>query len=632
MEDLNIRDGSTTPMVTTDAGSPSPLTPKSRKRTFPDSQSAQPTRFNPDLEDGSHRIYSGTQRYSIYDYSSRTMSMARMRDPAKGAAQVPTPAQTEPSSPATTETGAAAQYQMLLQPETRPISEEQLINEVRGIYAGLVMVEKKCVEIDQQQASKKTELSNEQWQALIALHRTLLHEHHDFFLASQHPSASLALRKLASKYAMPARMWRHGIHSLLELLRHRLPDALEHMIAFICTAYSMMALLVESVPAFEDTWIECLGDLARYRMAIEEADLRDREVWAGVARYWYNKAANKSPNVGRIQHHLAVLARPNILQQLFFYTKSLVCVQAFPNTNDSIQLLFNPILKPGPGQERPPHAPMVTSFVKTHGILFGQDPIELFLKSGNEFMTHLSSHISRVGSKFREQGVHLASVNFAAMLGYGKEGSVLMQLFNKGPHELLTPNITNSVQGQWSSTPLPNLPLDSCGLSKTGFQSFRYASYFSFHVLSFTLRHMGNKNIVPHIHTSLVFLYGLALYPQIMTLVEMEVPWQELVTFLNALINQRVPGGLTLGGEYFPTSDGSVCHLPEDYLMRGQVWSSFYHPDGFFDQPSVDDDEHSLELPSMAIPRAERCLWLAHRLASVSVSAPLDECDADSTY
>src|SRR5271170_2392184 len=130
--------------------------------------------------------------------------------------------------------------------------------------------------------------------------RPLLHEHHDFFLASQHPSASHALRRLATKYAMPARMWRHGIHSFLELLRHRLPSSLDHMLAFVYLAYSMMALLMESVPSFEETWIECLGDLARYRMAIEEADERDREVWSGVARMWCNKAANRSPNVGRI--------------------------------------------------------------------------------------------------------------------------------------------------------------------------------------------------------------------------------------------------------------------------------------------------------------------------------------------
>ena len=37
---------------------------------------------------------------------------------------------------------------MVRQPETRPISPEQLIAEVKGIYAGLVMVEPKCAEVD----------------------------------------------------------------------------------------------------------------------------------------------------------------------------------------------------------------------------------------------------------------------------------------------------------------------------------------------------------------------------------------------------------------------------------------------------------------------------------------------------
>ena len=69
---------------------------------------------------------------------------------------------------------------------------------------------------------------------------------------------------------MPARMWWHGIHSLLELLRQSLPALTEHMLAFIYLAYHMMALLYETVPPFEDTWIECLGDLSRYRMAIRD--------------------------------------------------------------------------------------------------------------------------------------------------------------------------------------------------------------------------------------------------------------------------------------------------------------------------------------------------------------------------
>ncbi|KAF4466810.1 Telomerase-binding EST1A [Fusarium albosuccineum] len=90
---------------------------------------------------------------------------------------------------------------MMRQPDTRPISQAQLVAEVKRIHAGLVMVETKCIEVDNAQSSNtdaNSKLNNEQWQALIALHRTLLHEHHDFFLASQHPSTSPTLRRLAS--------------------------------------------------------------------------------------------------------------------------------------------------------------------------------------------------------------------------------------------------------------------------------------------------------------------------------------------------------------------------------------------------------------------------------------------------
>ena len=69
-------------------------------------------------------------------------------------------------------------FDLVLQPETRPISQEQLVAEVKGIYAGLVMVEAKCVEVDNKQAtlaqadsSSQPKLNNEQWQALIALHQ-----------------------------------------------------------------------------------------------------------------------------------------------------------------------------------------------------------------------------------------------------------------------------------------------------------------------------------------------------------------------------------------------------------------------------------------------------------------------------
>ncbi len=97
--------------------------------------------------------------------------------------------------------------------------------------------------------------------------------------------------------------------------------------------YPVMTLLLEECPAFEDVWIERLGDIFRYRMAIEDTDRTDRRAWAGMARYWYSKASNKSPTAGIFYHHLAILA-PNALQQLFYSSKSL-CVEApYPKTQE----------------------------------------------------------------------------------------------------------------------------------------------------------------------------------------------------------------------------------------------------------------------------------------------------------
>lgn len=308
---------------------------------------------------------------------------------------------------------------LILQTEARPISQDQLVAEVKGIYAGLVMVEAKCVEIDKKQAvatqnpeTQQPKLSNEQWQGLIALHRTLLHEHHDFFLATQHPSASPALRRLAAKYTMPARMWRHGIHSFLELLRHRLPDSLDHMLAFIYLAYSMMALLYETVPAFEDTWIECLGDLARYRMAIEDEYIRDREVWTGVARFWYSRAADRTPAVGRLYHHLAILARPCVIQQWNLYIRALTCFPLIQSARENIMITFAVVL---PSESL---AIDVLS-VKAHGTLFTTTSAEVYRAGTQQRLEQIVNHIPTIGSRFSAAGVFIAVLKIAALIGYG---------------------------------------------------------------------------------------------------------------------------------------------------------------------------------------------------------------------
>ena len=510
--------------------------------------------------------------------------------------------------------------EILLQPETRPISHEQLLVEVKGIYAGLVMVEAKCIDVDEKQSlaaqerdsSHQTKLSNEQWQALIALHKTLLHEHHDFFLASQHPSASPALSRLAAKYTMPARMWRHGIHAFLEVLRHRLPESLDHMLAFIYIAYSMVALLYETVSTFEDTWIECLGDLGRYRMEIDY-HIHDLELWGGVARLLYSKDADKTPKVGRLYHHLATLARPSTLEQLSLYTRSLASVIPFEMAHGNIMKLFTPILNRKQSASHHPSS-FETMFIKAHGIIFTGISVEDFdhIVDGLTCKGVLDNYIGRVTAEFKKVGVFAAVANIAALHGYGAA----------------RPTSVNSARADLQAK--ASLELES------SVNVMARASRLAFSTLSVCLQRIGDKNVLPLIGVYLVFLWDLFQTKDTVMFVENDIPWGEICSFLHALAK---PEALTsrVRSKDFPGSETSADRpprdvssnalvpgqnsddrpLPEDFVTRGQ----WYFPESRFNNIMIDDEERSIELPSMGAVRVERILWSGFRIASVCLAS-----------
>ncbi|KAF7502046.1 hypothetical protein GJ744_008223 [Endocarpon pusillum] len=114
-------------------------------------------------------------------------------------------------------------------------------------------------------------------------------------------------------------------------------------------------------------------------MVVEEADLRDREV---------------------IQHHLAVLARPNIMQQLFYYSKALISVNLFLNARESVMLLFNPFL--ANEEIASQRYPVVkAAFVKAAAIQFTRGSIKTYTELVEQFLFALDRHIRRVTAKFR---------------------------------------------------------------------------------------------------------------------------------------------------------------------------------------------------------------------------------------
>jgi hypothetical protein len=492
------------------------------------------------------------------------------------------------------------------------------------------MVESKCIEVDNAQSSLKdpahNKLNNEQWQALIALHRTLLHEHHDFFLASQHPSASPALRRLASKYAMPARMWRHGIHSFLELLRHRLPLSLEHMLAFIYLAYSMMALLYETVPAFEDTWIECLGDLGRYRMAIEDDDLKDRETWTAVSRHWYSRASDKAPTTGRLYHHLAILARPNALQQVFYYSKSLCVAVPFISARESILTLFDPVLTGS--QSRLP--PVELAYVRTHAVIFSRKHLDRFKEYLGGFLSLLDNEIGRKTRRWIESGYYMGIANSCAIAGYGDDSEPIMKAIKAPRVEEVATTTTakatpaaaseaavsappaaaeqpdvqmGGVETAPSTTPSPTEKLDN-------------ALSLSFHTHDIVFKRYGDPAILGYLHTTLVFMHHLSVIPSAMQYME-QFPWKLVSILLNTLIDNYSTYE-KIESDTFPKPEGSEIPrpLPEDFAMRGLLWADDYFPLGWFDGERVDDEEKYLEPLSLAEERKERVLWIACQIAS----------------
>ncbi|OAA65080.1 hypothetical protein LEL_10527 [Akanthomyces lecanii RCEF 1005] len=497
-------------------------------------------------------------------------------------------------------------FSFLRQPETRLISKEQLAQEVTGIEEGLELVEAKCMELSvspEKRIPQSRKLSVEQYQKLIGLHRTLLHEHHDFFLACQHPSANAALRRLPARYNMPARMWRYGIQSFLELLRKRLPDSREHMLTFICIAYSTMTLLYETVPGFVGTWIECLGDLSRYRMAIENDDIRDRETWTSVSRAWYSKASDRSPEVGRLYHHLAILARPDALQQLYYYNKSLCVPAPFPSAWDSIMSLFKPILE------------RKTSLDSSDGENCSGLKREELEDSMAEFLGTLDRNIAERNKDWLHPGYYIAISLICSLLGYGATTNPLKValLANEKADAPATPALDPAATKN---------VIDDATAAKT----FKTARSFVMQTCDIVFWRKADINCLPFFHTIMVFLYYLAQHPKAMSLVADHVPWKRVADVLNEAYSALMSKPRMANAEFpRPPRNEPLRPLAEDYGMRGLELAKNYFPQDWFSSKKIEDDEKLFEPPSLGDERRQRLLWLGRRMCSLGNWIAWDE-------
>ncbi|KAF4772079.1 hypothetical protein HAV15_004870 [Penicillium sp. str.  len=359
------------------------------------------------------------------------------------------------------------------------------------------------------------------------------------------------------------------------------------MLDFIDYVSSTLNRFLAFDPALGVVLYEQLGDVTRYRMAIER---QDRKHWARISRYWYQKAADRNPNIGRIQHSLAVLSHSDVLQKLFYLTKAFVSVQPYPpgHGQATIDIFFDH------WKNLPFQHDMAAHFVIVHSALLVNDSGDRFKTSANIFMSLLPRHVQRPRS-LNQHEVYIMSCNIASILGYGTP-----------EYQHMADHFSKQNSGAAAS-------------ESTSVQKKADAIFLTFGTLSVLLRHSKFPNVVPGIHISLAFLWRVSFHRSVMEMLEVAVPWQAVTAFLNSLFSHDTAFS-KIEDQNFPVGDyGTAAQLPEDLLIRGQVWSKFYYPESFLKDASgygISLDE----LDQEEVVRKNRCLWLGVQIAKNSLT------------
>jgi len=95
-----------------------------------------------------------------------------------------------------------------------------------------------------------------------------------------------------------------------------------------------------------------------------------------------------------------------------------------------------------------------------------------------------------------------------------------------------------------------------------------------------------------------------------MSLLQAEFPWDLLATMLNTLLASCGSISRIEDKSFLRPEKDDVRPFPEDFAVRGLLWTEGYFPEGWFANDKIDEEEKYHELPSMTAERKERILWI----------------------
>ncbi len=333
-------------------------------------------------------------------------------------------------------------------------------------------------------------------------------------------------------------------------------------------------------------------------MAIEVDDLDHRQMWAEAARAWYLARCDKEPNVGRLYHHLAIVSTSDAVEKIYLFFKSLCVPVPFPTARSSIT---TNVFARVPFQEYSNMTWVDYSFVKVHRTFFNKHgPAARGRPAQQEFLGDLTHHIFQSGPRWLVIGHQVAITNCCALLGYGDTGSALMRA--------LRPQ-------QQQEEEEPDMDMLKARPEPWADWADRVEFVTQTHKTVFSL--FQDPQTYSYVHVSLAFLHHLSKNAQAVSMVAKQHPWALTAKLLNS-ISLNVSTRARIETRQFPgpeTMDEPWRPLPEDYALRGLLFTQDYFPPDWFSGSTVDEAERHIEGPSVRAAREERILWLGWQMA-----------------
>lgn len=499
--------------------------------------------------------------------------------------------------------------QMVREPHVVPITSHQVRDQCEALYLkvtalaeALMTLWARIVKVDSQDFAA----TPERWRQLTLRTREAMLIFHDFLLITQHPVADEETRALPTKRSILARMWDACIINFLLALRKYPKHAQEFLHDHVYFCMQMILLFYETVPAYALIWAEMMGNIARHKLSVEPHD--DMWLWKSISINWYMKASAHAPRLGKQYHNISAMASPNVLAQLFYYSKALVCDIPFTVAHQSISTLFDRVRTVTTVQPPALVAGVTDSdlyFVSLHAVIFQGVGNADLRPQVREYVARLTTRIDSIRGDWRRQGVWIAITNIAAMMQFGAATNPIKRLYDSD-QDMVSSDFTPEFR---RSCLVPVMEL-------------------SFSILQMILIRAGphpgepiDLDVLAHVHVMLGFFHSLLkrcthgrspLGNLIRT-----APWTEVSNFLNKLqyiAKKRKVIVKTDAMEDATVALESVTMLPEDLLINGLIWSDVDSAPAI-DVRGGDDGVQIFESEAIGRARIARVLELGHATA-----------------